>query len=218
MIISHSHKFIYLHTPKTGGTSLTRSLIPYIYCPDVDTNQIIGTWSPELHIDGEMHTDLNNLKSCDLLRDYSNYFKFAFIRNPYDWVFSWYLFGLRRSINNGEVIIRGSNPTKKGFIAFVESLEYDIGESGTYNLYKPQHTYLYLHNQLVVNYIARYKRYEKEIDHIAKMVGVKNLIVPRLNIGNFDRHNCMDYYSTKCRTIISKIYHDDFSRFEYKVL
>ena len=70
-MINHKHKFIYLHTPKTGGMSIGSAL--YEALGIKDTYQ-----SFHIHYD-----DLNE----EILRDY---FVFTFVRNPWDRIVSDY--------------------------------------------------------------------------------------------------------------------------------
>ncbi len=70
-MINHKHKFIFLHTPKTGGLSIGRAI-----------NKALGIQDPYesfyIHYD-----DLNE----QILKDY---FVFTFVRNPWDRITSDY--------------------------------------------------------------------------------------------------------------------------------
>ncbi len=72
-MINHKHKFIFLHTPKTGGLSIGRAI-----------NKALGIQDPYesfyIHYD-----DLNE----QILKDY---FVFTFVRNPWDRITSDYRF------------------------------------------------------------------------------------------------------------------------------
>jgi hypothetical protein len=68
-MISHEHKFIFVHVPKTGGTSI-ESL---------------------LDLSGAKHNTARQYRNFfpDV---WKRYFSFAFVRNPWDRVLSFYMF------------------------------------------------------------------------------------------------------------------------------
>ena len=68
MYVSHDHKFLFVHIPKTGGTALLKMY-------------------PGLIRHGKKHDSLADLKNPDRYRDY---FIFAVVRNPYRRYVSYY--------------------------------------------------------------------------------------------------------------------------------
>jgi|TARA_Y100000310_G_scaffold195674_1_gene195678 hypothetical protein len=67
-MIEHINKIIFLHIPKTGGTSIV--------------NSIVGTSAHE-------HLDWRELKEKH--KEYwDEYYKFTIVRNPFDWLVSMY--------------------------------------------------------------------------------------------------------------------------------
>ena len=88
MIISDSHKFVFHHIPKTGGSSITAALAPYsrnyagVVPPD-DTPQ----WQMAFHQPHWMHHPVSGYEAGDIPE---GYFSFAFVRNPFDAVVSAY--------------------------------------------------------------------------------------------------------------------------------
>ena len=73
MIINHDKKYLFIHVPRTGGTSLKDALI--------------------LQDNGKEfvkpHGQAQEAKA--MLKDkWDSYFKFAFVRNPHDWILSLY--------------------------------------------------------------------------------------------------------------------------------
>lgn len=67
LLVNNTHKWAYLHIPKTGGTTITDILL-----------KVPGTQ----HITS--HGTLNDL------RNVNDYFIFTFVRNPYTRLTSWY--------------------------------------------------------------------------------------------------------------------------------
>ncbi len=92
MLISHKHKFIFLHPNKCAGTSIGRSLIPHLGPEDI----ILGyTEQGEKYSVGLRKTKLI-WKHCEadrvkeLVFHWDYYFKFTIVRNPWARVVSSY--------------------------------------------------------------------------------------------------------------------------------
>jgi hypothetical protein len=82
MIISHKHKFIFIHGPKTAGTAIADQLQPV--CGDSDIVVQKRTSGLQKHDGSE--------RIRDFVGDavWQSYFKFTFERNPWDKIFSLY--------------------------------------------------------------------------------------------------------------------------------
>jgi len=87
-MISHSKKFIFIHIVKTGGTSIEYMLRKYGILLQGNGN-----------FDSIYYKHATALSIKQMMGDeYDNYFKFTFMRNPWDWIVSNYAFnrGLAR--------------------------------------------------------------------------------------------------------------------------
>lgn len=84
-IISNNKKFIFLHIPKTAGTSIRRVLMQY---------QSNRPERPE-----EWHEDMKDTKKKIDSQLFEQYFKFTFIRNPWDRLYSSYQFITQKPLN-----------------------------------------------------------------------------------------------------------------------
>ena len=92
-MISHKHRFLFIHVPKTGGNSVQDRLAKY------SEDSIV---TPEAHQDGVERFEVANkdsrLKKHSSLDEYREvfgwrllrYFRFSTIRNPFDRVASFY--------------------------------------------------------------------------------------------------------------------------------
>lgn len=109
MIISHRLKYVFVHIPKTGGTSI-RNLITnnyQLFKPDVT-----GSWYgiteehyakfPNVTRELWTHSTAEEIKNwmTDNNYDWDDYFKFCFIRNPWDRMVSAYEYHIQQSFTD----------------------------------------------------------------------------------------------------------------------
>ncbi len=86
MIISRSHEFIFVWIDRTGGHSIEAALKPFgatRYRPKgpVANKALIK------------HVPARRLATCpEFAENWDKYFKFSFVRNPWDHMVSWYFF------------------------------------------------------------------------------------------------------------------------------
>lgn len=80
MILSHTHKFIFICSSRVGTTSMEGVLQPLQEGEEYD----FGAWGlfPPKHVPAAM------LKGALPEKIWNEYFKFAFVRNPWDWFVS----------------------------------------------------------------------------------------------------------------------------------
>ena len=88
VLISDKKKYIFIHIPKTGGMTIKET----IKSQDKDIKnmekiKLKYNINNYFYISREYHYTYNELKNY-LQNDFNNYFKFAFVRNPYDRLYS----------------------------------------------------------------------------------------------------------------------------------
>lgn len=87
MIVSHRHKFIFICNGKTGTTSIERGLAGCDESADMNAGAP-GLWNSK-------HMPAAVAKALLPSSIWDNYFKFVFVRNPYDWCVSQYRHNFR---------------------------------------------------------------------------------------------------------------------------
>lgn len=114
MIVSHTHKFIFIKTRKTGGSSIEKILFPFL-----DPNVDVCTGSD---YDGTPRTagTKGGHKSAEWIElnfpeQWKTYFKFTIVRNPWDCLVSYYYW--YRKGPNPKIVSSGS------FEEFIKKVE-----------------------------------------------------------------------------------------------
>src|ERR1700751_431603 len=101
MIISHSKKFIFIHNYKVAGSSVTEALSKYSDRSYGNAN----SWHKLLYATGiypkiycgQFNHHIKGPEMQKMIPDrvFNSYFKFGFVRNPWDWQVSLYNFALK---------------------------------------------------------------------------------------------------------------------------
>ncbi|WAC49824.1 sulfotransferase family 2 domain-containing protein [Asticcacaulis sp. SL142] len=98
MIISHRHRFIFAAVPKTGTHSVRQALREHMGDGDVEqAGLFVNKRFPWPELAAIRHGHLSLLQVRPYLGDeaFESYFKFAFVRNPFDRFVSYCAFMLR---------------------------------------------------------------------------------------------------------------------------
>jgi len=209
MIISHKHKFIFIKTKKTAGTSLEIALSAI--CGDED---VITPISP---IDEKARADLGYLgaqnysemgffnhmsaqKASTLISAdvWSSYYKFCFERNPWDKVISWYYW----EIKNGRPM---------SFDHFMGSGHFTkVGGLAGYDLYTDKQ------GSLMVDDVYLFENMTQEITKIQNRLGV---VLPKLPHAKShyreDKQPYAQVYTDQYRDLVLQAFKREIARFNY---
>ena len=160
MVVCHIRKIIFIHIPKTAGSSiehLLRDEGKY----ELDFIGVRNGRSTHHYMGIELKMILKEL--------YPTYYKFSFVRNPYDRLISEY-FWCR--INN---VGHKFNKTFDEFLDYVE----DVIKNKKFfkpienDHFIPQYSFLFFNNKLLVNNIFKYEDLEKVVPLIKKRLKIK---------------------------------------------
>ena len=222
MIISHKKRFIFFHIPKTGGSSITWNLRNFVDSPtNIESLEIKAGWQSLLHIDGRQHSSyLDNVSLCE---KYEGYFKFAFVRNPWDLALSWYLALSRDDPNSRDIC-----PTnfKKFLVNRVQNYSPIISpikfikkyvHRGSRAISRTQFSYISDKNgRIIANYSGRFENYENELEYILERLGITEYESKRMNVANRTGIKYQDFYDLEGRQLIDRLFKADIEAFGYK--
>ena len=86
-MISHEHKCIFIHVPKCAGESIETALMGRPNWESDDPNYASLGLPDDSKIGQDKHYTISQWKDHI---NFTNYFKFSFVRNPWDRVYSAY--------------------------------------------------------------------------------------------------------------------------------
>ncbi len=134
---------------------------------------------------------------------FNDYFKFTFVRNPWARAFSWYKNVMRDDIYQQNL---GVHPK----ISFKEFLKQHAGKG----MLMPQTYWLKnLKGEIDLDFIGRFESLEDDFKEIQKVLNVPDISLPHRIKGSTDDYR--DYYDDESIKIISEIYREEISLFDY---
>ena len=99
MIVSHLHRFIFVAVPKTGTHSVRQALRAHMGPDDMEQARLFIEKQfpiPELARLGHGHLSFQDVRPHLGEEAFASYFKFAFVRNPFDRFISYCSFATSR--------------------------------------------------------------------------------------------------------------------------
>lgn len=185
MIYSEKYKFLFVHVPKTAGTSI-RKILQDNYIHDI-THGSFNKSDWNYH-----HAKASNFKNH--FRDtWDSIYKFAFVRNPWDWLVSYYHY----AIQSEDISKSPDEKTKKWQNNMKQAKTFDEFFYNDKLLPLPQ--YLWVTDtsdpyNIIVDYVGKVETLNKDFDNIKKNA---NLQLPELPVTNKSKHNHYSSYYTK---------------------
>lgn len=190
MIVSHSKKLIFIHVHRTAGTSFSNML--------------------RQHLGGDMEefSQHSNAKTLDhdLFENYHDYYKFGFVRNPWERIFSWF------------ALIHGNKqqPFAQARINFENFLEDDQASDFSTNFfhYNALDYFTNHKGELIVDYIGRYENLNNEINTILNQFNFPLTEIPHVNVASPKDYK--RFYRDKSHDLIAEKCKKDIAYFNYR--
>jgi Sulfotransferase family len=217
MLISHEEpKFIFIHIQKTGGVSITK---------------LLGRHIPTT-IRGRGCRHMSARRALKQVENPDDYFKFAFVRNPWDRLVSWYAMvdGARRAVANGT-----AGPNQRRYIEKNNLFKYVSRCGSTFDEFVKNCTekqwvgdcyYSFAFNQLryltdnndevLVDFIGRLENFAQDLSHVFDMLGLE-ASQPKIPYKNRSEHShYSEMYTPETREIVRKRFRRDIEFFGYE--
>ncbi len=219
MVISYKNRFIFIHVPKVAGQSIRSALKKY---GRVNNYYSINKLTHKLRIEHWFyhfkalclyglpnHGTALEIKRKVPKKKWNKYFKFGFVRNPYDW-----------HVSNFNHIKRALNHPKYDILKNIDSFKEYLELEVKYNITsKPNTLSKFLTDdkgEIMVDFVGKFEKLEDDFNKIQKIIGI-NEKMPHLNKSNHKTYK--EYYNDqRCIELVNKHNYEDFKRFGYDIL
>lgn len=220
--------FFWLHVKKAGGTTV-RAMLGEHY---VQTNRSIPTpfvALPKLEWNDALNNHRLPLGEYDFRRtlfakrflygaEFETMYKFAVVRNPYDRLVSAYLYVTKRSRKWKMFRLLGK---QRAFYEFVSRLSDKWAQPNKLgNRHVATHTAPVIPDvsdekgRLLLDDLIPLEQLSERINGLEEQLGIPLGDIPRGNQGRL-RSEYRSYYSSKCRSLVEKLYKLDIERLGY---
>jgi hypothetical protein len=206
LIISHRHRFIFAAVPKTGTHAVRRALRAHLGPDDLEQVRLFVDarfpW-PELASIGHGHLALRQVRAHLGAAAFGGYFKFAFVRNPFDRFVSYCAFMLR----DGDRFARAPREAMR-HILFRDPPEGHV-------LFQPQAALLVDDDgqTLLADHVGRVETLQASYDAICARLGVPTAPLDRVNASRHGDYR--QYYDRELIEGVAARYAQDLALFGY---
>jgi chondroitin 4-sulfotransferase 11 len=214
-VVIHEYKTIYFVIPKVASSSV-KTLFKDLL--DID--------SPSPHTAKFPHIPRHKLA------EYPDYFKFCFVRNPWDRLVSCYFSKVKKNYNLNidltNKLAQSLQPSLSGkvnwlkypvinsqmsFSEFVEAVA-EIPDEKADKHFRSQYTFITdSEGKLITDFIGRFENLREDFETIVQKIGLPNPNLPHELKGNHKHYT--SYYTPETWEIVRKRYQKDLELFNY---
>ena len=201
-MISHKHKFLFSHINKCGGTAVDTVLVKYC-------DKFLEEHT-DIPVD-KLYKSLNQTKHQDMRQMINNetkdYFKFAFVRNPWDKLVSVFYYRRRRYGQYTSLNFRHFIKYKIKTLKVDRMLNRD-SDALQYNWLCD------LSGKLVTDFVGKLENFQQDFDVVCDKIAIPQQKLPHLNKTKHKHYT--EYYDEETKQIVAEKYAKDIEYFGYK--
>lgn len=209
-IALHQWKTIYFDIPKVASSSLKK------VCADLLEIEILPGKTT--------HSVKYPQIKAQELEKYKDYYKFCFVRNPWDRLVSCYNEKIKKDSNYNQYgYINGLHPqflkygTFKAGMSFEEFVNavLEIPDSQADGHFRSQHTFVADNKgKLLVDFVGKFESLNEDFRYVCEKNNISGVTLP--HILKMPHKNYKEYYTDNLKKLVKKRYAKDIKLFKYE--
>jgi hypothetical protein len=204
-VISHSHRCIFVHIPKTGGSSIESLIWPEARTLDDLWMGFIDKYHNKYQTGGLQHLLATQIRSEVGPEIFASYYKFSLVRNPWDRAVSQFASMAGRE-DLREFIGMKKDDSFKTYLSLIGRRRHVQWE--------PQVSFLHdSAGDSLVDYVGRFETFGASACHVLKAIGLEAKTIPHTQ--KSERGAYAAYYDDESREMIADMYKRDIQAFGY---
>jgi len=195
-MICNKRKFIYIRVAKTGTTAIVNYLFP------IKPNQHWKTHQNEINTKiknwenyDANHYPLYKVKEVITKQKYNDYFKFGFVRNPYERCVSAWKYNMKNGYTDTET-------TLFDFVKYLNKTDINGKYLNQYEFVDG------------CNFIGRFENLQADFNIVCDKLGIQRKQLPHTNKTKHKHYT--EYYDDETQQIVAEKYAKDIEYFGYK--
>lgn len=189
---------IFVHIPKAAGTSISRTLF----------GNLAGT-----------HTTVQRYQLIFSKDEFESYFKFTFVRNPWDRVFSAYSFLKKGGMIESDK--KWAELELSPYESFNDFLIRGLSKSTIqeWKHFRPQSEFLFLpgKKKMQVDYLGFFESLQSDLQYVHEKIGLGDSLSLRHDNSTHKKGkpDYKEFYTEETRDIVAQVYRNDIDIFGY---
>jgi hypothetical protein len=199
-MIFHNKKVIFLHIPKTAGTSIEE----FFDKEDRDHNKfypdVVWGLKDRKYTQHFRYESIKKYYEGD--EDIERYFKFTFVRNTWDRLLSAYSY-------------LNPNPDKEKFCSYIQNrcINFMNGKIYECEHYDSQINYVLQNGKEFLDFIGRFENIQEDFKKLCEKLNINYSKLPFTNVSN--RRKCECCYDKKTIEIVGEAYKEEIKYFNF---
>lgn len=210
MLVSSQKKFLFIHIPKSAGTSVTAALQDFSDRPEeVWINRLLSkvginvNWfGPNHWVRGRKHSTARQVKFMYSDSVFKDYYKFAFVRNPWALLVSYYHYIKSNKEHHRSAKVNNID-------SFESYIRYEIKR----NKINQSRFVTDSYGNELVDFVGRFESLENDLGVIFDRLGVEAEL-PHINSSK--HRDYRDYYTPETAKMVAIHWAEDILRFGYR--
>ncbi len=206
MLISDSHQFVFVRMRKVASTSMKTILLPLCLPRPAGRlahlkSRVWLEWDYHKHV-FRAHDDIRAAQRRMPAETFDRYFKFAFVRNPWDRLVSEYEFLLKKTGH-------GRHERVKKLGGFKQFIQMQIPRNDAYQT----NMLCDRRGRLLLDFVGKLENLQSDWQTVCTRIGIPHQELQRKNASR--RKHYQDYYDEESRRLVARHWAREIEMFGY---